>query len=84
MEKKELIEKCNDVKKTAGMTVPFHAPEAAPKLTQDLLAIKLEALRQCVDKDPDFAEAFNEAKGTLESLVEYYGGYFFKGAFPKE
>ncbi|MCM1440207.1 MAG: hypothetical protein NC131_13540 [Roseburia sp.] len=78
MEKSKLIERCNKVKEIAGNTVPFHAPQTAPDLVQELLAVKFEAMRTCVSEDHDFIEAFDVAKQSLDNLVKYYGNYFFK------
>jgi len=77
MSKEELIKKCNKVKETAGNTIPFHSPEVAPALANELLAIKFEAIRTFVNEEDDFIQSFNNAKETLESLVEYYSMYFY-------
>ena len=82
MSKEELIKKCNKVKETAGNTIPFHSPEVAPALANELLAIKFEAIRTFVNEEDDFIRSFNDAKESLENLVEYYGMYFFQGKFP--
>lgn len=82
MSKEDLINKCNEVKETAGNTIPFHSPEVAPALVNELLAIKFEAIRTFVNEEDDFIRSFNDAKESLENLVEYYGMYFFQGKFP--
>lgn len=82
MDKSELIKRCNEIKEVSGNTVPFNSPQVAPGLTQEILAVKFEAMRTCVDEDSDFVEAFTAAKESLESLVKYYGNYFCKLKFP--
>lgn len=84
MEMNKLIERCNKVKEIAGNTIPFNAPAVAPDLTTELLAIKFEAIRTFVDQNEEFAAAFNDAKETMESLVRYYGNYFFRGQILKQ
>lgn len=70
-----LIEKANKVKGTAGQTIPFHAPEVAPKLACELLDIRFEAMRNCIISK-ELNSAVDDAKKAIEDLVGYYQNYF--------
>lgn len=75
-----LIERASKMKEVADTTVPFHAPKVAPTISNELLKIRFEAMRNCIT-DETLDKIMNDAEESLKKLVKYYQMYFTKVSF---
>lgn len=75
-----LIERARKMKEVADTSVPFHAPEVAPIISNELLKIRFEAMRNGIT-DETLDRIMNDTRESLENLVKYYQMYFTKVSF---